>query len=754
MTQTATPADGTTPVDAPATGTRPALAANLLSLVPVALALGAYLLVSLRHQLQAGDALRAYASIAFAQVLPGALVWRTVRPRDGWLLEDLGVGFAIGSALAVPTAVVAGLTGVRPLAWVLPLLLAAVLLAVPGTRRRVSGARWTALPWWLPVVVAVVSLAPLTQFRSFVNESRLTWPVPGRPHMDLSLHQALASEILNRGPVAWPTVLGEDLGYHWFAHAWMAHVTAASGVDLDVVLLRVLPAFMPLAVALAVAVAVLRMSGRAWVAAVATVLTLCGGAAGFLGTGELGLPLTPWSPTLALGAPTLLTLVTVLGLRWRGEMLRGAFWLVPLLAVVAAGTKGSTVPLVVAGLGLTLVACLLWNRALVRAVLLDLLVTAAALVAVMVVVFHGSSAGLALSLRGAAAHAPVSYLVKEPLTSGALLVLALVTAVAAGLARAGLALVLPADRATRTDPFTWLLVGAALAGAGAVGIFTHPGRSEYYFLLTAIPLAAWASASGLQVLAERLPRRTLLSVLGAGGVAGVLALLAPRVVGAVDESDPATLWLPVAVSFAALLLGGVAGLLLLRGRRGTGFAAGLGAGAVALGLAGFVTAWTPTPQPFHPAPDLAWPLATSQGQIDAARWIRAHSGVDDLVMTNRHCITPRSPFGGCDSRRWLVTAFSERQALVEGWTATPRATEIAPHGRDSITVDYWKPDILRLNDGFYTAPSAEARKRLWDLGVRWVYMENTVKHAPTLAPYAVRRFVDDDASAWQLLPPR
>ena len=57
------------------------------------------------------------------QMLPGALVWRTVRPRDRWLLEDITAGFGIGVALAVPVQIVAGLTHQRWLATALPLLL-------------------------------------------------------------------------------------------------------------------------------------------------------------------------------------------------------------------------------------------------------------------------------------------------------------------------------------------------------------------------------------------------------------------------------------------------------------------------------------------------------------------------------------------------------------------------------------------------------------------------------------------------------
>src|ERR1700750_2834163 len=73
-------------------------------------------------------------------------------------------------------------------------------------------------------------------------------------------------------------------------------------------------------------------------------------------------------------------------------------------------------------------------------------------------------------------------------------------------------------------------------------------------------------------------------------------------------------------------------------------------------------------------------LAVSRGEIDAARWIRHHSDVNALVMTNRHCTTTVDPTNGCDSRRFVVAAFSERQVLVEGWTATPESAKLGPHG--------------------------------------------------------------------------
>lgn len=144
--------------------------------------------------------------------------------------------------------------------------------------------------------------------------------------------------------------------------------------------------------------------------------------------------------------------------------------------------------------------------------------------------------------------------------------------------------------------------------------------------------------------------------------------------------------------------------------------------------------------------------ASSNGQIAAAVYIRDHSGVNDLVMTNRHCIRPQVP-DHCDSRRWLVTAFTERQVLIEGWTATNTPTRLAPQGRQSVTINYWHPALLVLNDDFYTHPTAAAERKLWAMGVRWAYEENTRPHASTLAPYAILRYHNADASAWQLTKP-
>ena len=481
---------------------------------------------------------------------------------------------------------------------------------------------------------------------------------------------------------------------------------------------------------------------------------MAGGHLNVFGLQSPSLPIATDSPTLAMGVPVLMTIVLVLSLRWRGQLGRGGYLLLPWLAVAAAGTKGSTLPLVVAGLALAGAAMSVLDRSRLRQVLVDLAVVSLSLVFTLIVVFHGSSAGLTFGLPEAAAQTFLGRWLGEVPTARAQAFAIGVTALLL-MSRGAAAFALPFSRAHRRDPMTWLLIGGILAGAGGVAVFSHPGVSQLYFAFTAIPLMAVGSALGLGVLARALRGRERWAAVFAA-LLGVLVVYLPTwVVGPFEPGNTRRAGVLVLVAAGVAILAAAVGAGL--GHRGRRVAVAASCVAV-LSIAGGVTTFTKGL--FQPV-KVAWePFAmsatnaTTQAQIDAARWIRDHSEVDDLVMTNRHCTRAVDPLTNrCDSRRWLVTAFSERQSLVEGWTATPRATRLAPRGRDSITVPYWKPDILRLNDGFIQAPTADAAAELWRLGVRWVYVDSLLPHAPTLAPYATLRYSNEDAAVWQLEPP-
>src|SRR5690349_2627055 len=132
-------------------------------LAPVLVATVAFLTLAVSADLPWTHGVRALLTVLLTQVLPGAVVWRAVRPSQGWWLEDLAMGFAIGSVLAVATQVVAGLSGQVWLSTALPVAFGVALMGLPGVRARVLSVSTTPLPWWVGALCAIASFAAVPQ---------------------------------------------------------------------------------------------------------------------------------------------------------------------------------------------------------------------------------------------------------------------------------------------------------------------------------------------------------------------------------------------------------------------------------------------------------------------------------------------------------------------------------------------------------------------------------------------------------------
>src|SRR5690606_31851683 len=131
---------------------------------------------------------------------------------------------------------------------------------------------------------------------------------------------------------------------------------------------------------------------------------------------------------------------------------------------------------------------------------------------------------------------------------------------------------------------------------------------------------------------------------------------------------------------------------------------------------------------------------------DSARWIRDHSGVDDLVATNRHCTAAQGD--PCDPRRFFVAAYSERQVLVEGWAYTSSWLKTPEGDEGRVHRPFWNPSLLAANDGFFQAPNEESARIMKDLGVDWLFVDKTVPYSDDLRKYATPRYETD--WAWVL----
>lgn len=736
---------------------RSRLLAVTWSVVPPALVVGALLALATRHGLTPWDAVRASVAVLVVQTLPGAVVWRSVRTWRATALEDLVAGTAVGAVLAVGAQATAGLTGRPVLSFAGLLVLLA--LGVPEVRRRVRRAPVAAPPPWWGLSCSVILLPVVPALESFHRTTPVAWGDGFREiYVDIHFHLALVGQLLHRGPTSVPYVLDEPLRYHWFSHAWVADIAATSGVEAEIVLLRVAPSLLAALVALTAGVVAARLSGR-WGAGPVAVLVA-------LGSADVNLlrPLTPsgggryMTPgALSLGFSGLLvvTLLLLVAMRWRTRRTRSGDALVVLLAVGATGAKGSSLPLLVAGAALALVVCL-WRRRSATPVLRDLVLLTGTLAAMLGLVLGGAAGRGTLDPVQALRETGLSTWLLRPVVdpSPALLVLSVVVVLVGALARAAPLLLAAVSDGEPQDPVLALLVGVALAGVGVVLVLTVPGTSQLYFLRNAVPLMAVGTAVGLVRLLEPLDSsgaRLVLAGVG-GGISAPFVLLA--LFGRVDRIVPDLAGTAAVRLVVLLVVLAVPAAVVARrpGRlREMGIALAIGLAVLSL-VPSLEGRWSAMNGEVAPPREPQQRFGVSADQIAAARWLRDHSDPTDVVATNRHCASP--VWVECDSRRFAVAAYTERQVLVEGWAYT-RSWSLSPPRVDEPDVYryFTDPERLAVNDAVFDDPSPATVSALGDIGVDWLFVDLTEEYDPAILDLADLRLRTEWALVMELPDP-
>jgi len=100
-------------------------------------------------------------------------------------------------------------------------------------------------------------------------------------------------------------------------------------------------------------------------------------------------------------------------------------------------------------------------------------------------------------------------------------------------------------------------------------------------------------------------------------------------------------------------------------------------------------------------------ITGSADQIAALNWLREETPSDDIVATNRFCLSLTS----CATPKWsLVSAMGHRRMLIE-----------AP--MHFSTSGPWVGERLDYSQQFVVTPSVEHAATLWNLGVRWQYID-------------------------------
>jgi hypothetical protein len=714
--------------------------------------------------------------LALGVTLPGTLWWRFFHRGKGSFVGDVAAGLALGYIGEVFTYIVARLLGLPLLVLIWPLGTAAVFAAVPALRRywrTASDAERPPLLWRWSMTV----LAGLTLFWSvkFYRIYGLRFPYNSTPDTDSTFHLALVGEAKHHMPMIVPWLTGEPLWYHWFVYPEMAATSWVTGIEPNVLLLRL--SILPMLMAFAVLVGLLarKLTGAWWTGIAGSALTLLvlsphpyqwwvnifyrNLAFSGLDDGS-SLRLTVWSgPTQTFGALLFVPLMLVLVDLLRERRNPRGWLLFTLLLAGVMGGKATFLPLLFCGLLLVFGADLVFRRSVNRGALLALGITLCGLVFSQVVLFGGTSQGTEFKpltdMATGGLGITTGYATGSATGDGTkrLLVLAALTFFCWICIWGGLAGLL---RRRLPAPEITVMLGIGISGIGATLLTGQSGDSQRFFIEAARPYLSVAAVAGLFALlpAGRMTMRRALPLLGAL-VLGVVVIQVIQFAG--QDTQPTVgstgsyrnLTIAIVAPYAVLALFAglfLAGLLLARRRRpalrGTVLAL-----VVAL-LAGY--GLNTSVQNFYlilqDSRQTGWrnvirkPVLISPGTEQAGRWLRDHSSPDDLVATNAHCLMWEDR---CSDLHFSMTAYSERRMLLEGWGFTTTAHQQAAKLDTWVGyIPYWKSQILADNDAVFNTPSAQTVGLLRDhYGVRWLFVDETQGTvSPRLSTFATERY--------------
>ncbi|GIH10490.1 hypothetical protein Rhe02_85570 [Rhizocola hellebori] len=713
------------------------------------------------------DIARYAAYVVGCLTLPGMLIYRALRGTPHTFAEDAAVGTAVGLVLEIPMFALASMTELSWLRWAGAAAIVVAFVATPGLRRHLRPGGYQRVPilWsWAVAAVTIYFLGYLTAVFLQPNQ-----PLPhGRSQLyliDELYFLSLVGEAKHHFPLTTPAVAGESLPYHWFSFAHMANASLISGVDTTTVMFRLaLPVIAVLCVVL-LAVVGWRVSGRAWVGAVAAGLTFAVGqlTIGVNGNvpGDVMVYFSWTSLSVLYGTAMTLPLIMAVADRLGGNAKQlplgkaGAWVLLAGFALASPGAKSTIVPVVLGGVALVFLVQLV-RRRLTRTTWLVIAALVGAQLVALVAIYHFQAQSLQLGpidiLRNYLVSSTERPWWKQAGIAG-LMVIGYLISIQLRLIGIPILLVLRKFR-----PWTdveWMLLGGLASGTAAILLLWHTSWSQYFFMCTAFPFGAILSATGLVALVEqrRLSQRTVIAIsVYAVLVAMALGFGLPKLFAPIHVSETAYKQM-LPVFQAAVVVFAVAGLTALAiwlASRRHGWLKGAAAVAAlsVIATAGLsrmmwdARKYANAGTTFH--------IEVSPERATAARWLRDHSDPDDVVATNAHRVTPEAVPGW--SLSYWMSALTERRFLVESWGYTPTATRIAGERHQyGPPGDFWDPDLLARNDAAIMQTTAEGISWLREQDVKWVMVDRRFgTESAVLARYATLQWSSADIMIYEL----
>jgi hypothetical protein len=333
-------------------------------------------------------ALRSEVYLA-TQIVLGAFIVRHLLGRQLTIFEFVGLGFAVGSLVAMCTDQLLVATPIKELSWLIIPAVSTLIVASPKRKQlSLESNASLQLPalfigfialamlvherYW-PLYIAA-SLIPLLLFNAFKPSGwtkgppalvRLplllliplatTYALRNRPSMwwiktqDFQFFEALSYSLTHWGSNDQVFVQGQPVLYHWFSYAWMGLATKATHAPTWLMQTKIAPIFVVIAIICAVIALLHRLNIKGW----KVVVTLCV----FAALNDFNFE----SFSMVFSYIWLLALLYFLHEWCKAPLWRLAF-ASSFMAAGALGAKSSNIAVLVAGVGMLLLLQLVKKR--------------------------------------------------------------------------------------------------------------------------------------------------------------------------------------------------------------------------------------------------------------------------------------------------------------------------------------------------------------------------------------------------------
>jgi hypothetical protein len=333
-------------------------------------------------------ALRSEAYLA-TQIVLGAFIVRHLLGRQLSIFEFVGLGFAVGSLVAMCTDQLLVATPIKELSWLIIPAVSTLIVASPKHKQlSLESNASLQLPalfigfialamlvherYW-PLYIAA-SLIPLLLFNAFKPSGwakgptalvrlplslliplAITYALRNRPSMwwiktqDFQFFEALSYSLTHWGSNDQVFVQGQPVLYHWFSYAWMGLATKATHAPTWLMQTKIAPIFVVIAIICAVIALLHRLNIKGWKVVVALCI--------FVALNDLNFE----SFSMVFSYIWLLALLYFLNEWCKAPLWRLAF-ASSFMAAGALGAKSSNIAVLVAGVGMLLLFQLVKRR--------------------------------------------------------------------------------------------------------------------------------------------------------------------------------------------------------------------------------------------------------------------------------------------------------------------------------------------------------------------------------------------------------